>query len=592
MAPSGHPHTLVLGGIRSGKSEYAEQLAGLAGKVHYLATARDDGSDPGWSARIATHRARRPSTWASTEVGSSPADLVEALGAAAPAEAVLVDDLGTWLAGALELCDGDDAALALLVDRLVAALTACPATVVLVSPEVGLALVPTTPLGAAFADALGTLNRRVADACDRVVMVVAGQPVDVKPAGSAAAVAGSVTGGRDAADAPSAEGVAETPTRGTVSAVQPTAVPPVPLTASDDASAAPDEIVPGLTLPRPDEAAEQAVHDRLAELDLGTATPASPGLGELTEAVAFAAATRGSPHPRPFLASRVILVAGGHEGGISAGSWGDARRATPLPYLAGAAGASLVTLEWQTAAAAIEDTDAIGPSQMKAALRSGWAEAERAVDEGIELIVLAAAGAGAATAATAVIAAVTGAEAPPLLARVVTASGYDDEAWMRRCAAVRDALHRVRRRDGDPRTVLMALGGSDLAAATGVLLGAASRRTPVMIDGPVGAAAALLARDFAFLARQWIIMPDHGRHPAVKLATDVLGLAPFLDLHLDLGEGATSLAALPLWQAALTLAGGAGATTTLAGGATGNGGATADGDAADAAGEADAGDAT
>src|SRR4051794_22964097 len=397
MVPSGHPHTLVLGGIRSGKSEYAEELVGSATRVRYLATARDDELDPQWSARIATHRARRPPTWAVTECGSSPGDLVDALASAEAGTTLLVDDLGTWLAGAQELCDGDDEALQLLIGRLVGAVTACGSRLVLVSPEVGLALVPTTPLGRAFADALGVLNRGVADVCDRVVMVIAGQPLEVKQPG----------GGRLPA-----EGATAGPGRGSVSAVHPTTVPPVPLDPAEAPTQARDEIVPGLPLPRPDDDAAEAIRDRLATLDLGVPTPASPALGALTEAVAFAAATRGSPYPRPFLASRVILIVGGHSGGVAAGHSDDPRDATPLPYLAGAAGASLVTLEWEHAAAPIEESDAIGPAQMQAALRAGWDEAERAVDEGIELIVLAAAGAGAATAATAVVAAVTGAEPP------------------------------------------------------------------------------------------------------------------------------------------------------------------------------------
>ena len=216
----------------------------------------------------------------------------------------------------------------------------------------------------------------------------------------------------------------------------------------------------------------------------------------------------------------------------------------------------MVTLEWQPASAAIELEDAITAEQMDAALRAGWAEADRAADEGIELLVLAAGGAGAATAAAAVVAAITGAEPPALLARVVTPAGrYDDNAWMTRCLALRDALHRVRDRDGDPRTVLAALGGADIAAATGLILGAASRRTPVMIDGPVGAAAALLANDFAPQSRRWVLLPDTGRHPAVRLAAEALGLRPWLDLCLDLGEGAAALAALPMLQTALTLAG-------------------------------------
>jgi hypothetical protein len=220
------------------------------------------------------------------------------------------------------------------------------------------------------------------------------------------------------------------------------------------------------------------------------------------------------------------------------------------------AGAGVVTLDWQPASAAIEHEDAITPDQMAAALRTGWAEAERAADEGIELLILASGGAGASTAAAAVVAAVTGAEPPTLLGRVVTPAGlYDDNAWMTRCLALRDALHRVRHRDGDPRTVLTALGGADLAAATGLILGAASRRTPVMIDGPVGAAAALVANDFSPQSRSWLILPDAGRHPAVLLAANALELRPWLDLCLDLGEGAAALAALPMLQTALTLAG-------------------------------------
>ena len=215
-----------------------------------------------------------------------------------------------------------------------------------------------------------------------------------------------------------------------------------------------------------------------------------------------------------------------------------------------------MTLEWQPASAAIEFEDAITPEQMDTALRAGWAEAERAADEGIEMLILAAGGPGASSAAVAVISAISGYEATALLGRVVTPAGiYDDNAWMTRCLALRDAMHRVRHRDGDPRTVLSALGGADLAAAAGLLLGAASRRLPVMIDGAVGAAAAMLANDFAPSVRRWLMLPDAGRNVAVIVAAEALELRPWLDLCLDLGEGATSLSALPMLQMALTLAG-------------------------------------
>ncbi len=334
-------------------------------------------------------------------------------------------------------------------------------------------------------------------------------------------------------------------------AVQPTAYPTSLEPAGEHL-----QFLPGIAVPLPDEAAAFAAWERLSSIDIGVSAPTIAGLGMLAEAVAFVAGVQAHPFPRPILSTRVVLVTGSHAGGLVAGAAPDPRNAVPLQQLASAAGAGIVTLEWQPASAAIEFEDAITPEQMDTALRAGWAEAERAADEGIEMLILAAGGAGASSAAVAVISAISGYEATALLGRVVTPAGiYDDNAWMTRCLALRDAMHRVRHRDGDPRTVLSALGGADLAAATGLLLGAASRRLPVMIDGPVGAAAAMLANDFAPAVRRWLMLPDAGRNVALIVAAEALELRPWLDLCLDLGEGATSLSALPLLQMALTLAG-------------------------------------
>lgn len=316
------------------------------------------------------------------------------------------------------------------------------------------------------------------------------------------------------------------------------------------------EFLPGIAVPLPDDGAILAAWERLSSIDIGVNAPTISGLGTLAEPVAFFAGVQAHPYPRPILSTRVVLVTGNHAGGLVAGSAPDPRNSIPLQQLADSVGASFVTLEWNPAANAIELEDAITGKQLDAAMRMGWAEAERAADEGIELLVLAAGGAGASAAAVAVISAITGYETSALLGRVVTPAGvYDDNAWMTRAIALRDAMYRVRHRPGDPRTVLCALGGADIAGATGLLLGAASRRLPVMIDGPVGAAAALLANDFAPAVRRWLLLPDHGRNVAVMVVAEALELKPWLDLCLDLGEGATSLAALPMLQTALKLAG-------------------------------------
>ncbi len=143
----------------------------------------------------------------------------------------------------------------------------------------------------------------------------------------------------------------------------------------------------------------------------------------LAEAVAFVAGVQAHPFPRPILSTRVVLVTGSHAGGLVAGAAPDPRNAVPLQQLAAAAGSGIVTLEWQPASAAIEFEDAITPEQMDTALRAGWAEAERAADEGIEMLILAAGGAGASSAAVAVISAISGYEATALLGRVVTPAG-------------------------------------------------------------------------------------------------------------------------------------------------------------------------
>ena len=120
-------------------------------------------------------------------------------------------------------------------------------------------------------------------------------------------------------------------------------------------------------------------------------------------------------------------------------------------------------------------------------------------------------------------------------------------------------------RPASAKDILAELGGGDMAVATGVLLGATARRVPVLLDGPVGLAAGMVSRDLAGQTRHWCLLADHGGHPAVRLAADVLGLTPLLDLRLDLGEGANALAALPLLRSVLALAGvAAGAPVSLA----------------------------
>jgi adenosylcobinamide kinase/adenosylcobinamide-phosphate guanylyltransferase len=172
--------TLVLGGARSGKSAHAEGLLGDT-RVDYLATARRIPGDPDWDARIAAHVARRPAGWRTVE----PADLAGALREARHVP-VLVDDVTSWLAGELDdagAWEGGPETLQACRARcadLVAAVSACPARLVLVSAEVGLGVIPATRSGRLFRDELGALNADLAAVCDEVLLLVAGLPVRLR----------------------------------------------------------------------------------------------------------------------------------------------------------------------------------------------------------------------------------------------------------------------------------------------------------------------------------------------------------------------------------------------------------------------------
>lgn len=176
--------TLVIGGTRSGKSAYAERLARATGlPVRYVATA--DGADPDMAARIERHRRRRPPDWTTVEAG---AQLAEAL-PGGPDECVLVDALGTWVAGELHRAGAFDApaqaTLSAASDRILDAARrfaeAAGATgggpVIVVAEDAGRGVLPAERASRAWLDALGDAVECVAAAADRVVLVVAGRPL-------------------------------------------------------------------------------------------------------------------------------------------------------------------------------------------------------------------------------------------------------------------------------------------------------------------------------------------------------------------------------------------------------------------------------
>ncbi|MGA8987013.1 bifunctional adenosylcobinamide kinase/adenosylcobinamide-phosphate guanylyltransferase [Aeromicrobium sp.] len=169
---------LITGGVRSGKSFHAESLLLAEPRVTYVAPgpAADVDNDPEWAARIAIHQARRPAHWITVETTDLATAIKDADGA------VLVDCLGTWVATTIDELDGWDSVredwepvLFERLDAALAAIAAHDATVIAVTNEVGMSVVPERRSGRVFRDLLGTVNQRVAEECEDVLLVVAGR---------------------------------------------------------------------------------------------------------------------------------------------------------------------------------------------------------------------------------------------------------------------------------------------------------------------------------------------------------------------------------------------------------------------------------
>jgi adenosylcobinamide kinase/adenosylcobinamide-phosphate guanylyltransferase len=166
---------LILGGVRSGKSRLAEQHALATGwPVTYIATAT--AGDDEMRARIAHHQQQRPEHWRLVE---EPLALAAALQReAAESRCVLVDCLTLWLTNLL--CAQDETRLQQEVRDLLQLLPGLPGHIILVSNETGMGVVPLGELTRRYCDEAGRLHQAMAQTCERVILTVAGLPLNVK----------------------------------------------------------------------------------------------------------------------------------------------------------------------------------------------------------------------------------------------------------------------------------------------------------------------------------------------------------------------------------------------------------------------------
>ncbi|MGO4254920.1 nicotinate-nucleotide--dimethylbenzimidazole phosphoribosyltransferase [Marmoricola sp. RAF53] len=334
----------------------------------------------------------------------------------------------------------------------------------------------------------------------------------------------------------------------------------------------------------PSAEARTAAAERLA----GLATPAG-ALGRLGELGVWLAAVQGQCPPAVPQRVHAVIFAGDHgvaDYGVSAYP----AAVTPAmvrTFLAGRAGVSALAAAHGVRVRVLDlavddDLDGVGPEVGRFKVRRSSeplhlrdaltrAEAEQAIEAGAtvaaeeiaagaELLISGDMGIGNTTPATALIAAVLGLPAAELTGR---GTGIDDVALVAKQELIQQALDRVsdRVRDGDPAGdpagdpvgLLAALGGADLAASAGYLAAAARAGVPVLLDGVIAVACALVADLLEPGAAAWFAAGHRSTEPAQSLALDKLGLVPLLDLGMRLGEGSGAVAAVPVVRSAAAL---------------------------------------
>jgi len=329
-----------------------------------------------------------------------------------------------------------------------------------------------------------------------------------------------------------------------------------------------------VTVAPPSASVRSAAVERLA----GLATP--PGaLGRLGDLAVWVAATQGHVPPVPVDRVRAVIFAGDHgvsDHGVSAFP----KAITPAmvrTFLAGKAGVSVLAAQHDVTvrvldlgvddelvgvapevtafkvrrgSGAIHLEDALTSAETAQAIAAGGTVAAEEIAAGAQLLVSGDMGIGNTTPAAALIAASLGLPASEVTGR---GTGVDEAGLARKTEIVQQAIDRAGDRVADPVDTLTALGSADLAAAAGFMAAAARAGVPVLLDGVISVAAAVMADRLEPGAAAWFAAGHRSTEPAQSVALDKLGLEPVLDLGMRLGEGSGAVAAVPIVRSAALL---------------------------------------
>ena len=353
------------------------------------------------------------------------------------------------------------------------------------------------------------------------------------------------------------------------------------MTVMSDSEVTADDASPpqGVELPRvelPSEDAAQEARNRQAIL-----TKPAGALGRLEELSIWASSVQGTCPPHRFAQPRVVIFVGDHGVARTASTSAYPPEVTAqmvLNFVAGGAAVNVLAREAgatvrvidvsvdcdpayveaiapevvahriRRGSGSIDREDAMTLEESRASFDLGRTIADDEIDRGTDLLIPGDMGIGNTTPAAALIGLLSNLDASKVTG---LGTGIDDAGWMRKCAAIRDAMRRGRPHLGDPIRLLATVGSPDFAAMTGFLLQASIRRTPVILDGTISSACALVADRMDFRAKSWWLAGHRSTEPAHAAALSRMELVPVVDYGLRLGEGTGALLALPIVQAAI-----------------------------------------
>jgi nicotinate-nucleotide--dimethylbenzimidazole phosphoribosyltransferase len=193
---------------------------------------------------------------------------------------------------------------------------------------------------------------------------------------------------------------------------------------------------------------------------------------------------------------------------------------------------------------------AMSAEEVAAALSVGISMAETAHAKGNNLIAVGEMGIGNTTAASVMTAALTGMKATLVTGK---GTGLDNEAYTRKCHTVEAVLRQHFAQPAGPRKILRCAGGLEIAAMTGMILGAARRQIAIVMDGFISTAAAAIACGLAPAVRPYLFAGHASQEPGHRVLLTHLEIQPILDLHMRLGEGTGAVLAMPVLEAAMRL---------------------------------------